>query len=300
MGPTASGKTALTVELAKQVACEVVSVDSALIYRGMDIGTSKPDPTILRTIPHHLIDICDPSEFYSAAQFCADATRVIDEILSKGKLPVLVGGTVLYFRALQYGLSTLPTANTEVRQHIETRAKQLGWQALHHQLQQIDPQSANRIHQNDPQRIQRALEVYELTGHTMTYWWQQQSKTKCTFPVQKFIINPLNRDILHHRIATRFADMLGNGLIEEIRRFYAREDLHLQLPSMRCVGYRQVWEYLAGESSWSEMKLRAIAATRQLAKRQLTQLRTEKGAIWYHSSQKLLDDILKSLENVPK
>ncbi|OBX02924.1 tRNA (adenosine(37)-N6)-dimethylallyltransferase MiaA [Gallibacterium genomosp. 1] len=272
MGPTASGKTGLALQLAKKIPCEIISVDSALIYRGMDIGTAKPTTEELAIAPHHLIDIKDPAESYSAADFRNDALTLMQKIAAKGKIPLLVGGTMLYYKALLEGLSPLPQANAEIRTQIEKQAEQIGWQGLHQQLAVIDPQSAQRIHPNDPQRINRALEVYYLTGKSLTELTEQKGEP-LPYQLLQFAITPKERAILHQRIELRFQQMLEQGFQQEVEKLFARKDLHLNLPSIRCVGYRQMWEFLQGKYDFAEMKYRSICATRQLAKRQITWLR---------------------------
>jgi len=283
MGPTASGKTGLAVELVRRLPCEIVSVDSALVYRGMDIGTAKPGPDVLAVAPHRLIDILDPAESYSAAQFCADAHREMEAIAAGGRIPLLVGGTMLYFRALQQGLSTLPSADPNVRRGLDAEAGRVGWAALHRRLAEVDPQAAARIHPNDPQRIQRALEVYELTGRPLSAFFAEPTPGQLTRKAIKLVVAPSDRDILRQRIVARFHQMLEEGLIDEIEALYRRDDLHRDLPSMRSVGYRQGWEYLAGEITYPQLIERATVATGQLAKRQLTWLRREQGAEWFDS-----------------
>lgn len=282
MGPTASGKTALAIELVERHQCEIISVDSALIYREMDIGTAKPSVEEQRRAPHRLIDIRDPSESYSAADFRRDALNEIERILAAGKTPLLVGGTMLYFKALLEGLSPLPTANSEIRAEIAREAETLGWQALHQQLQQIDPVSAQRIHPNDPQRLSRALEVFRISGKSLTELTAVKSAA-LPYSVVQFGISPSDRKVLHSAIAARFDIMLQQGFIEEVQALKARGDLHLELPSMRCVGYRQVWQYLDGDYDYDTMVEKSVAATRQLAKRQLTWLRGWADLNWLES-----------------
>ncbi|MBE2898490.1 tRNA (adenosine(37)-N6)-dimethylallyltransferase MiaA [Pasteurellaceae bacterium 20609_3] len=272
MGPTASGKTDLAIRLRAHLPVELISVDSALIYRGMDIGTAKPSAEELALAPHRLIDIKDPAERYSAADFRADALREMADITAQGKIPLLVGGTMLYFRALLEGLSPLPAADSKVRSEIERAAQEKGWDYLHQQLAKVDPVSAARIHPNDPQRINRALEVYYLSGKSLTEL-SQTVDNNLPYHIAQFAIAPAEREILHQRIEQRFDMMLSAGFEQEVRALYARGDLHLDLPSMRCVGYRQMWEYLRGDYDWAEMRYRGICATRQLAKRQITWLR---------------------------
>lgn len=272
MGPTASGKTDVAVHWAEHSHCDIVSVDSALIYRGMDIGTAKPDAKILVKAPHRLIDILDPAECYSAADFCRDAINEIQSIIAQDRIPLLVGGTMLYFKALQQGLAELPAASPQVREQLDQQIKQQGLAALYQQLKNIDPKSAKKIQPNDKQRIQRALEVYELTGTPMSQL-QQQSRSKLPYQFINYAIMPADRVKLHERIATRFHNMLQHGFIDEVEVLKQRGDLSLQLPSMRAVGYRQVWQMLDGDITQAEMIEQGIAATRQLAKRQLTWLR---------------------------
>ena len=280
MGPTASGKTGLAVELVQRLPFEIISVDSAMIYRGMDIGTAKPDPEVLERAPHHLIDILDPAESYSAARFREDALALMEQILARGGLPLLVGGTSLYFRALQQGLSALPEASPELRAELEAWAAREGWAALHRELARVDPQAARRIHPNDPQRIGRALEVYRLTGRPLSDWFREGRDKASPYRFANLALVPPERGLLHRRIAERFHAMLEQGLVDEVRALYARPDLHPGLPSMRAVGYRQVWSWLAGECSEAEMVERGIAATRQYAKRQMTWLRSEPELAW--------------------
>lgn len=284
MGPTASGKTALAVELRKRFPVDVISVDSALVFRGMDIGTAKPDEETLRLAPHALIDIREPEEVYSAANFREDALAEMSEITERGRVPLLVGGTMLYFRALTKGLATLPAADAEIRKALEAQAGEEGWQALHARLAQQDPEIAARIHPNDPQRISRALEVIELTGRRMSELQQEQEQRALAYRVMRIIACPQPRSILHERIELRFRQMLDEGFLEEMKTLRKRKGLTREMPSMRCVGYRQAWCYLEGEISHQEMCRKALAATRQLAKRQLTWLRRETAALWYDST----------------
>lgn len=280
MGPTASGKTALATELLAQYPFEIISVDSALIYREMNIGTAKPTPEELKITPHHLIDIINPNESYSAAQFCTDAERLIDEIVQRGKVPLLVGGTMMYFNALQQGLSELPEANEGVRIDLENQIKTLGLEHLYKQLQQVDPVTADRLHAHDTQRVQRALEVYYTSGTPLSELVAQKKKNTAHKFVN-FILFPEQRLWLHERIAQRFEQMLEAGLVEEVGLLQQKWALHANLPSMRCVGYRQVLEYLNGEYDSQSLQDKGIAATRQLAKRQLTWLRHWENADFY-------------------
>jgi len=280
MGPTASGKTALSLALARHMPVEIISVDSALVYRGMDIGTAKPDAGMLAAVPHHLIDILDPAEAYSAARFVADARRLIGEIRARGRVPLLVGGTMLYFRALTEGLSALPSADVSVRVRLEADARALGADALHQRLSRIDPEAAARLHVNDLQRVQRALEVIELTGRTLSESHRDVRSAGFTGTVIKLALNPPQRTELHARIERRFHQMMEQGFLEEVRHLYDRGDLSLELPSMRAVGYRQLWGHLDGSWDLAEAVQRGIAATRQFAKRQLTWLRSEPALCW--------------------
>jgi len=282
MGPTASGKTALAIEMAMQHNCEIISVDSALIYRDMDIGSAKPGAQELQMAPHKLIDILDPSESYSAADFRRDALIAIEDIIARGKTPLLVGGTMMYFKALLEGLSPLPSANEEIRQQILAQAHTDGWETLHQELCHIDPVAGERIHPNDPQRLSRALEVYRISGKTMTQLTQTKSAA-LPYDVVQFAIAPTERKVLHELIAKRFNLMLEQGFVEEVMRLKARGDLHLELPSMRCVGYRQCWQYLDNAFDHTTMVEKATAATRQLAKRQLTWLRNWPDLLWLES-----------------
>ena len=301
MGPTASGKTHIAVALSKILPVDIVSVDSAMVYKGMDIGTAKPSPEIQATAPHRLIDICDPAEVYSAARFCNDAREEIDSIRNSGRIPFLVGGTGLYFRSLEYGLSEMPSADPETRQRLEKEARKLGWKKMHARLAEIDPAAARRIHPNDPQRIQRALEVYELTGTALTDHHQGSGSSALPFRIIKLISCPADRNILHERINQRFYEMLDRGLVNEVEGLYQRGDLHSGLPSLRLVGYRQVWKHLEGKLDYQQMIDHAIVATRQLAKRQLTWLRRESNARWFDCQQPdQVDNILKFIENNDK
>ncbi|KAE9541462.1 tRNA (adenosine(37)-N6)-dimethylallyltransferase MiaA [Ursidibacter maritimus] len=272
MGPTASGKTDLAIQLRQTLPVEVISVDSALIYKGMDIGTAKPNQAELALAPHRLIDILDPAESYSVANFREDALREMADITAQGKIPLLVGGTMLYYKGLLDGLSPLPSANTQIRAEIEAKAEKLGWDSLHQELLNIDPISAQRINPNDSQRINRALEVFYLSGKTMTELTAQQGES-IPYDILQFAIAPQERSVLHQRIEQRFHKMIELGFEQEVQRLFKRQDLHPDLPSIRCVGYRQMWEYLAGEVSLDEAIYKGICATRQLAKRQITWLR---------------------------
>ena len=275
LGPTASGKTALAMHLADRFPVEIVSVDSALVYRHMNIGTAKPDAETLRHYPHHLIDLIDPTDTYSAARFCTDALQAMSHISARGNIPLLVGGTMLYVKALLDGLSTLPAADTEVRETLAARAQQVGWPAMHAELNRIDPMTAARLKSTDSQRIQRALEVFTLTGTPLSAL-QTRATNANHFPYQVLQIGLVadQRTLLHERIAARFDAMLAAGLSNELQTLRARYDLSAEMPSMRCVGYRQVWRFLDGEIDEKTLRETGIVATRQLAKRQLTWLRS--------------------------
>ena len=297
MGPTASGKTDLAIQLRQQLPVEVISVDSALIYRGMDIGTAKPSKAELALAPHRLIDICDPAESYSAANFRTDALREMQEISAQGKIPLLVGGTMLYYKALLEGLSPLPSADEKVRSEIEAKATLIGWAGLHQELSKIDPISAQRINPNDSQRINRALEVFYLTGKTLTELTAQKGEA-LPYDILQFAIAPEQREVLHLRIEQRFHKMIELGFQQEVEKLYRRPDLNENLPSIRCVGYRQMWEYLRGDYDHDEMVFRGICATRQLAKRQITWLRGWTSPIqWLDSLQpaQALEKVLTSV-----
>ncbi|MDQ7017509.1 MAG: tRNA (adenosine(37)-N6)-dimethylallyltransferase MiaA [Gammaproteobacteria bacterium] len=280
MGPTAAGKTALAVELVQRLPCDIISVDSAMVYRGLDIGAAKPDAATLARAPHRLIDLLDPSEAYSVSRFCADARAEMDQIVARGRIPLLVGGSMLYFRALELGLSPLPKADAGVRAELNREIEQRGLAALHGELAQVDPVAAERIHSNDSQRIQRALEVWRLTGKTLTQL-QQQAGEALPFRLLKWALSPPDRAVLHQRIAQRFEQMLAQGFIDEVRELKARPELNLDLPSMRSIGYRQVWQHLDGELNEAELLERGIIATRQFAKRQLTWLRSYPEVVFY-------------------
>lgn len=284
MGPTAAGKTEITLRLAEMAPIEVISVDSAQVFRDMNIGTAKPEADILERVPHHLIDIRDPTEVYSAADFRDDSFTLIQDIHKRGAIPVLSGGTMLYYRACFKGLSPLPAADAEVRQRLDAQAAAIGWEKMHQRLGVIDPHAAERIHPNDPQRIQRALEVYEISGRTLTDWHRAQQMEPGLQSVLKLVIAPQQRQSLHEKIAQRFDQMLAAGFIEEVVALRARYPLTVDMPAMRAVGYRQAWDYLNDRCSHAEMRERAIAATRQLAKRQYTWLRRESGTLWYDLS----------------
>jgi tRNA dimethylallyltransferase len=296
MGPTASGKTQLAVELVSRLPCEIVSVDSAMIYRGMDIGTAKPSPDVLARAPHRLIDICDPTETYSAARFRADALREMRAISAAGRIPLLVGGTMLYFRALSRGLSVLPSADAELRGQIARDAMEQGWEAMHRRLNAVDPVSARRIHPRDPQRIQRALEVYLLTGVPMaTLLNRKAEEAEPPYRLLKLAYAPSDRAALHRRIEERFLRMLELGFEQEVCALWARGDLSPEMPSMRSVGYRQMLKYLLGEYTFDQMVQRGIIATRQLSKRQMTWLRGEQ-CTWVAADGAVGDRALELIE----
>ncbi len=310
-GPTASGKTALALELVKRFPMEIISVDSALVYREMDIGTAKPDADMLAQAPHRLIDFLDPSETYSASDFRDDALAAMEEITNKGKIPLLVGGTMLYFKVLREGIATLPSADEAIRAVIKADAAQNGWGALHDQLRQVDPVAADRIHPNDPQRIERALEVYRVSGKSLTQWHQEQKDKgsddswggdKDAFPydVTSIAVCPEDRSRLHERIAQRFHLMLEQGFMDEVKRLYARGDLDPSMASIRAVGYRQAWDCLEGKLSYDEMVERGIIATRQLAKRQITWLRSWSNLHWFDAEDPdFTEKVLKILPLAP-
>jgi tRNA dimethylallyltransferase len=324
MGPTASGKTDLAVALTKALPCDIISVDSALVYRGMDIGTAKPEKKVLKEAPHRLIDVCEVTDSYSAAQFRDDALQEMSAIIEKGRIPLLVGGTMMYFKALDQGLATLPSADPVIRQKLLDEAAEKGWGFMHQKLAKVDPVSAKRIHPNDPQRLQRALEVYEISGRTLTDFWADQAEIKekqetgqnieghytnggresfsaLSYNAINIAVSPKERSTLHERIALRFKQMLGNGFVEEVEALYQSGVLDLSMPSMRCVGYRQVWEYLDGKLSYDEMVERGIIATRQLAKRQITWLRRWPNLNWFESEDpELLAKVLKIVHSATK
>ncbi|WP_313249028.1 tRNA (adenosine(37)-N6)-dimethylallyltransferase MiaA [Stenotrophomonas acidaminiphila] len=286
MGPTASGKTAAAIELARRHGGEIVSVDSALVYRGLEIGAAKPDQAERAGIPHHLLDLRDPWQSYSAAEFAADAAAAVRDILARGRLPILAGGTGLYFRALLQGLSPMPEADPALRAQIAADADALGWPALHAQLARVDPAAARRIHATDPQRIQRALEVYRLTGKPISHWQAQPGVARLPARVLKLVLAPAERALLHARIERRFDLMLAAGFLDEVRRLRALPQMAgvaapLDLPAIRAVGYRQAWQFLDGQDTAAGFRDKAIFATRQLAKRQLTWLRGELDARWF-------------------
>ncbi|WP_372996707.1 tRNA (adenosine(37)-N6)-dimethylallyltransferase MiaA [Marinobacter sp.] len=317
MGPTASGKTDLAMALCDHLPCDIISVDSAMIYRGMDIGTAKPTPEELERAPHRLIDICDPAETYSAADFRRDALAAMAEITAAGRVPLLVGGTMMYFKALLHGMPGLPSASPRIRRELEEEAEERGWDALHRELRRQDPVAAERIHPNNRQRLMRALEVLRLTGKPISaFWeaetgpgneaaeatgkrgdiedytyftrWQADETSLLPYTVVQLAMMPPERRVLHERIRLRFLKMLEAGFLEEARALMLREDLHPDLPSMRCVGYRQAWSYLSGDDDYETFVSKGVAATRQLAKRQLTWLRKWSGVDWLDSDDKLI------------
>ena len=300
MGPTASGKTEIATRLATRLPVEVISVDSALVYRGMDIGTAKPDRQVLERVPHRLIDIREPQDSYSAGDFVRDATAAIEQILSAGRLPLLVGGTMMYFRALTQGIAELPGADNAIRAALDDEALRSGWPALHAKLAQVDPAAASRINRNDSQRIQRALEVYRSSGRTLSHWLSAAPVTDDRYHFLKIALIAESRKALHERIAQRLKSMFANGFVEEVRMLRALPGLTSQSPAMRAVGYRQVWSHLDGDYDLGEAGRRALYATRQLAKRQLTWLRSENELISVDPLEAgVFDAILKIVGNCP-
>jgi len=304
MGPTASGKTDLAIYLRQHLPLDIISVDSAMVYRGLNIGAAKPSAEELLKAPHRLIDVVDPSEVYSAARFRSDALSEMSEITQAGRIPLLVGGTMLYFRALLNGLSDLPAADDKIRDMLELQAKKIGWSMMHQRLAEVDPDAAARIHPNDPQRIQRALEVYEVSGMAMSHLQQQQKSEPLPYNVLKLALIPSDRSMLHQRIKTRFEQMLDQGLISEVKTLLERGDLHKDLPAIRAVGYRQIWDYLEDRIDYTEMVDKGVIATRQLAKRQLTWLRSEIDLLEYdaclywdqNSAQQIQENVLKTVQ----
>lgn len=280
MGPTASGKTDLAVELVQRLPCDIISVDSAMVYRGLEIGTAKPDAELLARAPHRLIDFRDPAQPYSAATFAADARAHMEQIHAAGRIPLLVGGTMLYFRALEQGLSPLPQAEPAVREALDAQASQIGWPAMHARLAEADPASAQKIHPNDSQRIQRALEILQISGRSRTDSTGNRQSPAETWNTVKLVVAPLERSILHQRIALRFEQMMAAGFLSEVEKLHANPDLQESLPAIRAVGYRQLWQFLEGELTLDEAVERGIIATRQLARRQLTWLRAETVDLW--------------------
>jgi tRNA dimethylallyltransferase len=274
MGPTAAGKTDLAVEMVQQRACEIISVDSALIYQGMDIGSAKPDAATLAVAPHHLINICDPLEAYSVARFRTDALALMAQITARGKVPLLVGGTMMYYKVLMDGLAQLPESDPVIRAQLEQEIEEYGLESMHVGLCDIDPVAGARINAADTQRVTRAMEVFLLTGETLTTHWSRQEQQRLPYQVTSVGVWPADRAVLHQRIEQRYEIMLQQGFKHEVESLMARGDLHLDLPSMRCVGYRQMWQHLAGEYDEATMQFKGVVATRQLAKRQLTWLRS--------------------------
>jgi len=290
MGPTASGKTALAIDLYQgsmtnsSDQCsnyEIISVDSAMVYTQMNIGSAKPSDRELVLAPHHLIDFVDPKESYSVSQFCDDAKSLINEIHNRGKIPLLVGGTMLYFKALKDGLADMPQTDEKIRQQVKTELDEKGLEFLHQQLEKVDPETAERLHINDSQRITRAIEVFRMTGKPLSVWHFQQKQQALVNPLLSIALAPQDRKILHQRIEKRFEQMIEAGFLDEVASLYYRGDLNLDCPSMRCVGYRQIWQYMDGKLSLSEAQERAIIATRQLAKRQYTWLRSWPDIQWF-------------------
>ena len=301
MGPTAAGKTDLAVNIAKNYPVEIISVDSALVYCGMNIGTAKPSRAVLKEFPHHLIDILDPIEPYSVGNFRQDALTLMLDITSRGKIPLLVGGSMLYFKALQDGLADLPSADPIIRKRLCSEVSDKGLLHLHNRLVEVDPVSAKRIHQNDPQRIQRALEVYEIMGRTLTDL-TQVSETTLPYQVTKIVLSPFDRKVLHKRIENRFQKMMASGLLEEVTNLYQLYDNNSELTSLRAVGYRQILQYLAGDYDLETCIEKSIVATRQMAKRQLTWLRAQNDTAWFDSADGIpLSQVISLLTgNIPE
>ena len=299
MGPTAAGKTDLAVELVQQRACEIISVDSALIYQGMDIGSAKPDAATLAVAPHHLINICDPLEVYSVARFRTDALALMAQITARGKVPLLVGGTMMYYKALMDGLAQLPESDPAIRAQLEQEIEEHGLESMHVRLCDIDPAAGARINAADSQRVTRAMEVFLLTGETLTTHWSRQEQQRLPYQVTSVGVWPADRAVLHQRIEQRYEIMLQQGFKHEVESLMARGDLHLDLPSMRCVGYRQMWQHLAGEYDDATMQFKGIVATRQLAKRQLTWLRSwPKLQVFDSVDAKLTFNVLQLLDRI--
>jgi len=300
MGPTASGKTDLAIYLTEHFPVDIISVDSAMVYRGLNIGSAKPSDKELEKAPHRLIDVVDPLEIYSAARFRKDALKEMAKIIQTGRIPLLVGGTMLYFRALLQGLSKLPESDEVIRQKLEQQAKEIGWEKMHQRLAEVDAEAAERIHPNDPQRISRALEVYEMTGTAISQLQKEQKAEPLPYQVLKLALIPSDRALLHQRIEKRFSQMLEQGFIDEVKTLRNRGDLHQDLPSIRAVGERQGCDYLDGLIDYTEMQERGVIATRQLAKRQLTWLRSEKDLTIYDlsrdSMQHIQENVLKTVK----
>ncbi|MFY2764216.1 tRNA (adenosine(37)-N6)-dimethylallyltransferase MiaA [Arenimonas sp. MALMAid1274] len=301
MGPTASGKTALAVDWAQALGTEVISVDSALVYRGLDIGAAKPDAATRALAPHHLVDVRDPHEIFSAADFAREALPPMQALAARGRIPLLVGGTGLYFSALLDGLSDMPQADAATRAQIASEAAMHGWAALHRQLAQVDPDAGHRIQPADQQRITRALEVYRLSGKPISQWQREGTARAFGFRVLRLVLAPADRGVLHERIGRRFDQMLAEGFLDEVRRLRADPRLHPDLPSMRAVGYRQAWQHLEGDTDAATFRDQAIAATRQLAKRQLTWLRARPDARWFDpdTDRNALDRALRDFVTRP-
>ena len=295
MGATATGKTELALAISQRFEVEIISVDSALIFRDMNIGTAKPGADVLASVPHHLIDIIDPADAYSVWDFVEQSRQLVDEISQRGRIPLLAGGTMMYFHAFEQGLNRLPAADKELRQRLDQEASEVGLAAMHERLEGIDPASASRIKATDSQRIQRALEVFELSGKPLSQL-QQQETTGFVGEVEKIILAASDRKLLHQRIHSRFLEMLEQGFIEEVEGLRLRSELNLSLPSMRCVGYRQLWQHLDGEFPREEMIDKAVAATRQLAKRQITWLRKQAGGTTYDCLNYRKDAIFRQVE----
>jgi tRNA dimethylallyltransferase len=294
IGPTASGKTGLAMKLMEHFPIELISVDSALVYKDMDIGTAKPTAKELEKAPHRLISFLDPSESYSAADFRKDALREMQDISEKGKIPVLVGGTMLYYRALENGLAVLPEADAAIRTKLSAEAEEKGWGFLHQRLIEVDPVAAKRIHPNDKQRIQRALEVFELTGKPLSTHQKEEKSSALPYKLLKIALIP-EREWVRELAAVRFDKMLEEGFLDEVKKLHARDDLHADLPAMRAVGYRQVWNFLEGKLDEDEMKERAVIATRQLAKRQMTWMRSEPNITRFSAQDYLLDEVISTV-----
>jgi len=295
MGPTATGKTDLAIACAEELGMDIISVDSALVYRDMDIGSAKPDAVTLSKAPHRLINIVDPAEAYSAGRFREDALAEMKAITAAGRLPLLVGGTMLYFNALQKGMANLPEADDEIRQRLDEEVARVGWQGMHKRLSEVDPVSAERLHPNDPQRIKRALEVFDITGKSLTEIWAEQDRQLPPYRLIKIALMPPDRVELRRKIEQRFDAMLVQGIVEEVRGLFKRGDLHAGMPSMRAVGYRQIWSYLAGDYDYETMREKAITATAQLAKRQMTWLRSESECNFIDPGQLNVPKVLKNL-----
>ncbi len=298
LGPTASGKTATALEFATRFPVSIISVDSVMIYRGMDIGSAKPEPAVLAEFPHALVNICDPAEPYSVSAFCRDALAAIEQADAAGRVPLLVGGTMMYFQALLDGLSALPASEPAIRAEVQAEADRWGWPALHDQLRDIDPAAAARVHPNDPQRISRALEVFRATGKPLSQWQLDNPPVSPLGdrPVHRFGLWPASRVHAREAMALRFDEMLANGLLEEVQRLKDRGDLNPGMPSIRAVGYRQIWDYLDGNTGFDQMRFLAITATRQLAKRQITWMRSQETTRFYPTEQRA--DLLATLEKI--